>query len=84
MKLNPDKCHLFIFGEKNTDVSVQIGATLTTESVEEKLLGITLDKRLDFKMHVNSLCKNAQQKLHALARNLYYEDYDECLRCFSV
>ena len=30
MKLNPDKCHLLIFGEKNTDVSVQIGATSIT------------------------------------------------------
>ena len=40
MKLNPDKCHLLIFGEKNTEVSVQIGATSITESVEEKLLGI--------------------------------------------
>ena len=35
MKLNPDKCHLLIFGEKNNDVSVQIGATTITESVEK-------------------------------------------------
>ena len=43
MKLNPEKCHLLIFGEKNTDVSVQIGATTITESAEEKLLGVKLD-----------------------------------------
>ena len=30
-------------------------------------LGITLDKHLDFKSHINSLCKKARQKLHALA-----------------
>ena len=35
MKLNPDKCHLLIFGEKNNEVSVQIGAMSITESVEE-------------------------------------------------
>ena len=46
MKLNPDKCHLLIFGEKNNEVSVQIGATKITESVEEKLLGVTLDMNL--------------------------------------
>ena len=46
-----------IFGEKNTNISVQIGATLIGESIEEKLLGIALDKHLDFKSHVNSLCK---------------------------
>ena len=43
MKLNPDKCHLLIFGEKITDVSLQIGATKITESVAKELLGVTLD-----------------------------------------
>ena len=38
------------------------------ESDEEKLLGLTLDKRLNFKNHVSTLCKKASQKLHALAR----------------
>ena len=47
---------------------MQIGATTVTESVEEKLLGVTLDKKLDFKNYVNALCKKAGQKLHALAR----------------
>ena len=57
MKVNPDKCHLLIFGGKNTDVSVHIGETMVTESVEDKLLGVTLDKNLDFKSHVNAICK---------------------------
>ena len=38
------------------------------ESDEEKLLGVTIVKKLNFKSHVNSLCKKASQKLHALAR----------------
>ena len=59
MKLNRDKCHLLIFEEKNTDVSVQIGATTITESVAEKLLGVTLDKNLNFMTNVNTLCKQA-------------------------
>ena len=59
MKLNPDKCHPLIFGEKNNDVSVQIGATTITESVQERLLGVTLDKNLNFKTHVNTLCRKA-------------------------
>ena len=46
---------------------MQIGATKITESVEEKLIGVTLDKNLDFKNHVNTLCRKAGQKLHALA-----------------
>ena len=55
MKLNPDKCYLLIFGGKNTDMSIHIGETRVTESVEGKLLGVTLDKNLDFKSHVNAI-----------------------------
>ena len=59
MKLNANKCHFLIFGEKNNDVSAHISQTVTTESVEEELLGITLDKNLNFKNHVKTLCKKA-------------------------
>ena len=68
MELNPDKCHLLIFGEKNTDASVQKGATLIAESVEETLLVVMLDKHLDFKNHVISLGNKPQQELHGIAR----------------
>ena len=76
MKLNPDKCHLLIFGKKNIDVSVQIHATSMTESAEEKLLVVTLDKQLDFES-VNSLCKKVWQKLHALSRVSNYVDLEK-------
>ena len=42
------------------------------ESVEEKLQDVTLDKNLNFKGHVNAICKTAGQKLHALARAANY------------
>ena len=74
MKLNPDKRYLLIFGEKSTDVSVWIGATLKAESVEEKLLSVTLDKHLDFK---NSHCKKAQQKLYVLPHISNYLDVEK-------
>ena len=74
MKLNDDKCHLMIFGEKSNDLSIKIGSTTITESREEKLLGVTLDKQLSFKTHVQSLCKKASQKLHALSRISYLLD----------
>ena len=32
------------------------------------LLGINIDNKLTFKSHVETLCKKAAQKLHALAR----------------
>ena len=76
MKLNPEKCHILIFGRK-TDVSVQIGATTITEPVAEKLLGVTRDKNLNFMTHVNTLCKKAGQKLHTLARISNYVDVEK-------
>ncbi len=38
------------------------------ESQNEKLLGITVDKKLSFQAHIDNVCKKAGQKLHALAR----------------
>ena len=32
---------------------------MVTESVEQKLMGVTFDKNLDFKSHVNPVCKKA-------------------------
>ena len=53
---------------------MQISATKITESVEEKLLGVTLDKKLDCNNHVDTLSKQGGQKLHALAHISNYVD----------
>ena len=57
MKLNHDKYRILIFGEKNAEVSVHMDATIITESVEKKLLGVMLDKHLDFKNYVTHFVK---------------------------
>ena len=57
-----------MLGNKGVEATVNISGSLIKESDEEKLLGVTIDKKLIFKSHVNSLCKIASQKLHALAR----------------
>ena len=38
------------------------------ESQSEKLLGMTVDKNLNFNLHLKSLCKKVNQKVSALAR----------------
>ena len=45
-----------------------IGSINVKESDHEELLGITIDKHLDFKKHIENLCWNANYKLHALRR----------------
>ena len=68
MKLNEGKCHLLTFGTRQDDIKITVGEAIVKESSEEKLLGVTIDKNLNFKSHVSNLCKRASQKLHALAR----------------
>ena len=74
LKLNDDKCHLMIFGEKSTEATASIENSMINESDYEKLLGVTFDKKLSFKKHVEDLSKKANQKLHALARLSNYID----------
>ena len=63
MKLNEDKCHLMIFGEKgNDEISIKIGEACIKENTKGNLLGITFDQSLSFKQHVKNLCKKAGRK----------------------
>ena len=72
MKLNEEKCHLLVFGEKDTETSINVGPSVIKESKEEKLLGVVIDQKLNFKQHLNTVCLKASQKLHALARASTY------------
>ena len=71
-KLNEEKCHLLVFGEKDTKVSIKAGSSVIKESSEEKLLGVIIDRKLNFKKHLFTVYNKASQKLHALARALMY------------
>ena len=47
---------------------MNISGSLIEESDEDQLLGMTLNRKPNFKTRFNDLCKKASQKLHALAR----------------
>ena len=57
MKLNGDKCHLMVFGDKSNDVTLNTGSITIKESTEEKLLGVILDKNPCFKQQVKLVIK---------------------------
>ena len=67
LQLNADKCHLLI-SNHNKDININVGEEVIECSTSVKLLGVTLDNKLNFNEHVSNLCKKASQKLHALAR----------------
>ena len=68
MKLNEDKCHQIVFGDKDSNVSLNIGGVNIKESKEEKLLGVIVDKKLCFKQQVKSICKKRLAKSYMLSR----------------
>ena len=60
---------------KVTEVPANINEFEIASSKKEKLLGISIDTTLSFEHHINSLCKKASQKLHALAIIAHYMDF---------
>ena len=68
MKLNHKKCHFLISGNVNEYLWIKVNDELIWQSAEEKLLGVTIDKNLNFNSHLANLCKKVGQKVTALAR----------------
>ena len=78
MKLNEEKCHFMIFGERtNQDVAINIGNCTVNNSQEGKLLGALIDSNLNFENHVSNICKKAGNKLFALLRMSTYLGTDK-------
>ena len=64
--MNADKCHLI--SNHNKDININVEEEVIECSNLVKLLGVTLDNKLNLNKHVSNLCKKGSQKLHALAR----------------
>ena len=63
MKMNSDKCHLFISGNKFEHLWVKIGNNRIWGSRTVKLLGIAFNKELKLDKHLNSVCLKANRKI---------------------
>ena len=70
IKSNNDKCHLIIINHENNVIS--IGDEEITGRKSVKLLGVTIDNKLNFTEHITKICNKANQKFHALARIAKY------------
>ena len=57
MKLNQDKSHFLISANTNEHLWLKVGDAMIWESSDEKLLGVTIDKNLNFNAHLSKLCK---------------------------
>ena len=69
MKANPGKSQFMILGDKSVHKrELMINSIKVEASDDVLLLGITIDKKLTFKQHIENLCRKEQYKLHALRR----------------
>ena len=66
MKANKDKCHLLISNKEK--VSMKIDNIELENTSSEKLLGIIIDRKLNFKEHLEGILKKASRKVNVLSR----------------
>ena len=84
MKLNTDKCHLIIAGNKYEHIWAKLGEELIWEENSVKLLGVTIDRQLKFDKHVFDICTKAGRKLSALTRMISYLTFDKKRRLLKT
>ena len=72
MKLNTDKWHLIISGNKHESLWADIGNDDIWESNYVKLLGINIDRSSKFDFHMLKMCSKANRKLTILSRMFKY------------
>ena len=77
MNLNQDKCDLLVSEHKHEPVWAKIGETKIWESNRQKLLGVVIDRNLNFDEYVFDLCKKAGTELSVLARLSNYMSFEK-------
>ena len=77
MKLNTDKCHLIISGNKHERFWVHIGNDRIWDSNYVKLLGINIDRSLKIDFHMPKVCSKANRRLTILSRMFKFLTFDK-------
>ena len=70
MDLNARKCHFMCLGKNTENETFIFKDTLMSNSKEEKILGVTIDNRLTFKIHFRELCKKSFSKKIGFVKNI--------------
>ena len=78
LKPNSGKFQFMILGT-NTDIKVSLflDENKIEKSQEVVLLGITIDDKLNFKTHIENICRKAKYKLHTLQNIRKYLSTDK-------
>ena len=69
MIANPEKFHVILLRKNQTSTSgekINIDGEIINSKETVKLLGVTLDNRLDFDPHISNICKKATTQINVL------------------
>ena len=68
MMANPEKFKFMILSKNTINQSIVINNKTTESTKSVKLLGLTIDNKLNFGIHINNICKMASAKIKRLKR----------------
>ena len=75
MVLNTEKSHFMCIGQQIDDAeTLNFNNFVMKNSKKVEILGITLDRNMNFHTHIKNICRKAGQKLSALLRISPYLD----------
>ena len=85
MAANPDKFQLMFLGKNKDNIAkISFENIILQPTNCVKLLGISIDSKLNFESHVQALCKNASNKIKALFRIRPYLDIYSAKRICDI
>ena len=78
MVLNPDKCSfVLLVVDDELQTNLVCGNKTLKNSKQEKMLGVTIDNKLNFATHLSNITKNSNIKFNALTRVQNYMTIDK-------
>ena len=80
MVVNPDKFEATILDKRkrdHTDERITVANQQIKVVSSVKLLGLALDDKLNFKLHISNICKSAANQLNALIRLKKFMNFEE-------
>ena len=85
MQANPSKFHAIILKEPSVSrTTLTVGNTVMTTDESAKLLGVHLDRHLDFNKQIKELCRKAARQLNVLQRLARHLDQEGRMAIFRA
>ena len=79
MIINPDKFQAIILDKKKSNLT-NLPLTINNQTIKSvtsvELLGIHLDDKLNFNLHISNICRSAANQLNALIRLKSYLNFN--------